>query len=136
MPCKYVIAMDGAVVVERWTGAVTLDELMAHKQQQFLDPSIKEGASVLSDCTRAAFEISADAISELSAMENDPHNKPKIRRYAFLVGNDARDKAQQFADQVDDSKKSVIIFNSLYVASAWLGMDLPKVRELIECSGD
>ena len=69
-------------------------------------------------------------------MENDPHNKPKIRRYAFLVGNDAYDKAQQFADQVDESGKSVIIFNSLHVASVWLGMELPKVRELIECSGD
>jgi hypothetical protein len=65
------------------------------------------------------FEISADAISELSAMENDPHNKSKIRRYAFLVGNDAHDKAQQFADQVDEYGKSVIIFNSPHVASVW-----------------
>jgi len=136
MPCKYVIAMDGDVVVERWTGTVTLAELMAHKRQQALDPSIKAGASVLSDCTRATIAMSPEAISELSAMDNDAANKPKIAQYAFLVSSDAYSKAQQFANQVNQYGKSVIIFNSLEVASTWLGMDPLKVRELIEGGED
>ena len=135
MPCKYVIAMDGNVVVELWTGTVTFDELMAHKKQLICDSAINAGASVLSDCTRAVFAISPDAISELSEMENDPHNRPRIRRYAFLVRNDVYDRAQQFAHRVDKYGKSVIIFNSLEVACTWLGIDLLKTRELMDSFG-
>ena len=135
MPCKYAIAMDGMVVVELWTGTVTGDELMAHKKQQVCDPSIKADASVLSDCTRAVFKISPEAINELSEMDNDANNKPKIRRYAFLVNNDAYDRARQFSDRVNKVGKSVIIFNSLEVACTWLGIDLLKTRELMDSFG-
>ena len=132
MPCKYVIKMDGKVVVERWEGTVTLDELMAHKQQQVFDPSIKEGASVLSDCTGATFQISPDAIGKLSAIDNDPDARKKIARYAFLVNRDTYDRAQQFSNQVNRDGKSVIIFNSLNVACTWLGIDPLEVREALE----
>lgn len=132
MPCKYVITMDGKIVVERWEGTVTLDELIAHKQQQALNPSIKEGAAVLSDCTRATFQISPDAIGKLSAIDNDPNTKKKITRYAFLVNNDTYDRAQQFSNQVNRDGKSVIIFNSLDVACKWLGIDPMEVHEVIK----
>jgi hypothetical protein len=131
MPCKYAIAAHGLLVVERWTGTVAHEELLAHKAQQFRDPSIKAGASVLSDCTDAVFSISLEAIGKLSEMENNPEFQPKIRRYAFLVNNDVYARAQQFADRVNKYGKSVIIFNSLDVACLWLGIDALKLRDLM-----
>jgi len=136
MPCNYVIAMDGRIVVERWTGRVVRDELMAHKKQLFDDPSIKAGASVLSDCTRAVIAISPDEIGEISVMDQGSNNNVKISRYAFLVNSEAYDRARQFSDQVNKYRKSVIIFNSLDVASLWLGLDLPAVRKLMDSIGD
>lgn len=132
MPCKYVIAMDGKLVVELWTGTVTLDELLAHKKQQTYDPAINADASLLADCTRAVFAISPDAIGQLSEMENDPQNRSKIRRYAFLVSNDVYDRAKQFSDRIKKYGKSGIIFNSLAIASTWLGIDQLKARELMD----
>jgi hypothetical protein len=131
MPCRYLVALDGKVVLERWTGTVTRHELMTHKQQQVDDPSIKLAASVLSDCTGAVFAIAPEEISALSAMDKDPDSTLKIRRYAFLVNNDTYDKARQFSDQVNQYGKSVIIFNSLDVAASWLGLDALRVRELM-----
>jgi hypothetical protein len=127
--------MDGKVVVERWTGTVARQELMTHKQQQVKDPSIGVGASVLSDCTDAVFAIAPDEISEISAMDTDPGNALRVRRYAFLVNNDAYDLARQFSDQVNQHGKSVIIFNSIDVAASWLGLDSPRVRELMASIG-
>lgn len=132
MACKYVIAMNGQVVVERWTGTVTRDELVTHKKQQACDPSINTGASVLSDCTRAVFSLSPDEVSELAEMERNPDSNSKIHRYAFLVSKDAYDKARQFSYQVGDYPKRVIIFNSLDTASLWLGLDSLAVRELMD----
>ena len=131
MPCKYAIAQEGKVVIERWTGTVSRQELMAHKKQQALDPSIKENASVLSDCTSAVFALSPDDIGRISAMDTGPDKDPKITRYAFLVNDDTYESARQFSDQVNKGGKSVIIFTSLEVASLWLGLDASTVRERI-----
>lgn len=135
MPCKYVITSDGRTVVEQWTGTVSRHELMAHKKQQARDPSIKEDASVLADCTRAVFALSPEDVSAISAMDTGSHRDSKITRYAFLVNDDTYDKARQFSEQVNKGGKNVIIFNSLEVAAIWLGLDLPTARALIASIG-
>ena len=132
MPCSYVIARDGAVVLELWTGTVSLTELAGHKTHLAHEPDLKPGASVLSDCRRAKFEFSPDAIGDLANMENDPASDARIARYAFLVPDEAYAMARQFADKVEDFGKTVIVFNSLDVAATWLGMDVSEVIALLE----
>jgi hypothetical protein len=124
--------MDGKVVVERWTGTVDRHELMRHKAQQASDPSIRAGASVLSDCTRAVFAIAPSEIGEISAMDKDPADNSKVRRYAFLVKDEVYDVARHFSDQVNKFGKSVIIFSSLDVAALWVGLDAPAVLKLMD----
>ena len=132
MPCKFLIAMDENAVLEQWTGAVTLDELIAHKQRLSRDPSIKAGASVLSDFTRATIEISPEGVRKLSEMDKDARGNAAISRYALLVDYDVYEEAQLFADEVNNHGKSVIIFNSLELAATWLGMEFEKVRENLQ----
>jgi hypothetical protein len=132
MPCEYVVAMDGKVVIERWTGIVDRHELIRHKEQQVSDPSIAPGASVLSDCTKAVFAIAPSEIGGIAAMDKDPGVNSKVNRYAFLVNNDVYDMARQFSDQVNNYGKSVIIFNSLDVAALWVGLDASTVRKLMD----
>ncbi len=135
MPCKYVIVNDGEVVLELWAGSMTLEELMAHKQQQMSDSAIKPGAAVLADCRRADVRIPPEAIGQLSEMEGGPRGKSAIGRYAFLVSEDAYDRALQFADQAAGHGKSVIVFNSLEVAAIWLGIDYETVLKHLESIG-
>jgi hypothetical protein len=128
--------MGGKVVIERWTGTVSSQELMPHKQQQANDPSIYAGAAVLSDCTGAVFAIAPHEIGELAAMDKDSGSASRVRRYAFLVNNDTYRLARQFSDQVNQHGKSVIIFNSMDVAASWLGLDSPQLRGLMDGIGD
>ena len=132
MPCQFVLARDGTVVLEQWAGRVSLEDLVGHKTSLAKNLSLKAGASVLSDCTRASFKFSPDAITKLSEMENDPDSDTRIKRYAFLVSESDYDKAQQFANAVEKYGKVVIVFNSLDVASTWLGMDMSEVVALLQ----
>ena len=91
---------------------------------------------MLSDCTRAAFDISPDAVGQLSDMEAGHEREPNITRYAFLVRADAYEKARQFAKEVGRYGQTVVIFNSMDAASVWLGMDVSKVNALIESIAD
>lgn len=130
MSCKYVIARDGAIVLEHWTGTVTLAEMIEHKTHLAKELSLKPNASVLSDCRRATFEIPPDAISKLAEMEDDRYINSPITRYAFLVSDDVYDRAQQFVREVQKYGKTVIVFNSLDVAAVWLGMAPSEVIAL------
>lgn len=103
---------------------------MGHKTQLANNADVKAGASVLSDCRFANFEMLPDAVINLAQMENDPASDSRIARYAFLVPDDVYDMARQFAAEVEKYGKTVIIFNSLNVAATWLGMSVADVLEL------
>jgi hypothetical protein len=132
MPCKYSIAMDGQLVVEQWTGTLTHDELVAHKKRLSREPSIRAGASVLTDCRRCEIQISPQAIDALSEIDNDPDNNTRVGRYAFLVNRDVYERVQRFSNQIARSGKSALIFNRLEAACQWLGIEPTQVREFID----
>ena len=55
MPIDYAVALDGALVVEVWHGAINVDDLYDHREQQAQDPSIVNGARILADIRLATF---------------------------------------------------------------------------------
>ena len=132
MPCNYTIEQDGAIVIELWTGSVTADEIITHKERLARDRSVRADAAVLSDCTRARFAVTPEDISKMSAMDSGPKTDSNIARYAFLVSDSDYDNAQIFAEQVNRFGKSVIIFSTLDVAATWLGFDTPELSALLE----
>ena len=135
MPCKYALAQEGRVIVEHWTGAVTYEALVQHKAQQRLDPTIKPGASVLSDCTVATVEISPEAIDRLSAFEHSNQDQA-VQRYAFLVKPEVYERVQRFRDGVSAIGTAVHIFNNLDAACRWLDVPSTEVRALIASLGE
>jgi hypothetical protein len=128
--------VDGQLVVEQWTGTLTRDELVAHKNRLSRDPSIRADASVLTDCRRSVVEISLDAIDTLSEIDNDPENNSRVGRYAFLVNRDVYERVQRFSSQIARSGKSALIFNRLDAACRWLAIDPAIGRELIDSLKD
>ena len=131
MPCSYRVVGNGSLVIERWSGAVTHEELIAHKRQLALEPSIRKGAAVLTDCRAAAFATPVNMLHEVAAVDGDPANHTRIGRYAFLVEEPAYERAQLFASQVSRYGVTVIVFTSLSVACQWLGVDAVDVQALI-----
>jgi hypothetical protein len=136
LPCKYVICEGGNLVLERWTGAVSYEELLAHKTGQLRDRSINPGASVLSDCRAATFAVSDGQIGEVSAADGQPDRTTTVRRYALVVNSDVYDRAQFFSKRVSEHGVTAIVFSSFDIACTWLGVDPKSTLKLMRESHD
>lgn len=122
MPNAYVVSDNGKVVLERWVGTVTHEELLAHERAQLHDPAIRPGAVMLVDATQARFETPLEAVHELS----DLYQAGDVRRIvkcALLANNETYEQAQLFAAQVGKLGVSIIVFTLLDTACLWLGID-------------
>ncbi|MDO8356062.1 MAG: hypothetical protein Q7U76_06700 [Nitrospirota bacterium] len=132
MPVKYVVLNQGSLVLELWTGAVSHDEVLAHVRQHLSDASIAHGASVLVDATGASFETSTEAVHEVTDLYRRSIEKLRVGKAALLVNELTYDRARVYEKQSIDLGMRVILFNSLDVASAWLGVDVTRAREAFE----
>jgi hypothetical protein len=113
---------DGQLVLERWTGTVTHEELIAHERAQIRDPAIKPGAVMLVDATLARFETPLEAVHELSDLYAGDIER-RIAKCAMLVNDDTYQQAQLFAAQAAKLGISIIVFNLIDTAYLWLGID-------------
>jgi hypothetical protein len=132
MPARYVVGPDGRLVFERWSGSVTLAELRAHKARLVADPSIRAGASILSDARGATFPFSPEAAAELAEPEPGLPAERKIARFALVVDGPMHASAREFASLVGQHGMNAIVFNSMEVASAWLGIDARTLQALVQ----
>lgn len=132
MPCKYSIERDGKLVVERWFGVVSPDEILAQKDLLLGNEDIASGASVLSDCRDAEFVISQEALQLFAKAEEKASDESRIRRYGFLVSDDVYQQAQFFSDRVKPLGVTAIVFDSFDVACAWVGVEPAKVQKMME----
>jgi len=124
MPVEYVVLNQGTLVVELWTGTISHDEVLAHERRHLSDSSIARGASVLVDATSASFETKPEAVHEVTDLYRRSGKKLRVGNSAVLVNASAYDRARLYERQATDLGVRVILFNSLYVACVWLGIDV------------
>lgn len=127
MPVEYVVLNQGALVLELWTGTISHDEVLAHERRHLSDSSITRGASVLADATSATFETTPELVHEVTDLYRRPGKKLRVGKSAVLVTESAYDRARVYEKQATDLGVQVILFNSLNVACAWLGIDVTTV---------
>jgi hypothetical protein len=132
MPVTYVVLNQGSLVLELWTGAVSHEEVLAHERRHLSDASIAPGASVFVDATGASFETTTEAVHEVTDLYRRSIEKLRVGKAALLVNESTYDRARVYEKQAIDLGLRVILFNSLDVASVWLGVDVTRVREAFE----
>ena len=132
MPVTYVVLNQGSLVLELWMGAISHEEVLTHERQHLSDASIARGASVLIDATGASFETSMEAVHEVTDLYRRSIEKLRVGKVSLLVNASTYDRAQVYEKQATDLGMRVILFNSLDVASAWLGVDVTRAREAFE----
>ncbi|MDP1948499.1 MAG: hypothetical protein Q8L77_13465 [Nitrospirota bacterium] len=132
MPVTYVVLNEGSLVLELWTGVVSHEEILTHERQHLSDASIARGASVLVDATGASFETSMEEVHEVTDLYRRSIEKLRVGKAALLVNESTYDRARVYEKQAIDHGLRVILFNSLDVASAWLGVDVTRAREAFE----
>ena len=132
MPVTYIVLNQGSLVLELWTGMVSHEEILTHVRQHLSNASIARGASVLIDATGASFETATEAIHEVTDLYRRSIEKLRVGKVSLLVNASTYDRAQVYEKQATDLGLRVILFNSLDVASAWLGVDVTRAREAFE----
>ncbi|MDX1740979.1 MAG: hypothetical protein R3178_06780 [Rhodothermales bacterium] len=131
MPCKYTIERNGELVLERWHGVVSPDEILGQKDVLLREDGISEGATVLSDCRDAEFVISQEAVELFAKAEGNVAGETRIKRYGFLVRDDVYNQAQFFSEKVKQFGVTSIVFNSFEVASKWVGLSAEELDGLM-----
>jgi hypothetical protein len=127
MPVKYIAADDGNLVIERWIGTISHAELLEHERQQLHDRSIKQGARVLVDARDASFpETTADILHEVTDLYVKLQNKASTSKCALLVSDKSWQQAKVFETGGEKYGVTIITFNELSSACAWLGID-PRI---------
>ncbi|MDP2381957.1 MAG: hypothetical protein Q8N00_04065 [Nitrospirota bacterium] len=132
VPVTYVVLNQGSLVLELWTGVVAHEEVLTHERQHVSDASIARGVFVLVDATGASFETTTESVHEVTDLYRRSIEKLRVGKAALLVNEATYDRARIYEKQSRDHGLRVILFNSLDVASAWVGVDVTRAREAFE----
>jgi hypothetical protein len=125
MPVKYIVVDNGNLVIERWVGTVSHAELLEHERQHLDDRSIKRGAKVLVDARDASFpETTADGFREVADLYVKLRTMASTSKCALLVSNQTWPQAKALETGGEKYGVTIIMFNELSTACAWLGIDL------------
>lgn len=113
-----------------WDGNVTPEEWRAHRERLLADPAFSAGSKMFADLSRAggAERISTDAVTEMaSVFRADGLGPYKVA----VIPNGAWDKARHFEREVEGSGITVIVFNDVLTAGAWLGIEVGTAATIL-----
>ncbi len=123
MTIVYRIDEDQGISFAKWHGVITADEFLAHAQQLLSEPAWPPRKGNLTDLRFGRLDGSLDeaAIQKMARMYG---NHPRIANLKLaIVASESFDKASIFEHTLLQYRPSVIVFNSLDTACAWLGID-------------
>jgi hypothetical protein len=133
MSNEYLIKKDGGIIVEVWAGRITADEFLDHERQQWLDPDFPNGPKVIVDITCASFDpaITDDEIRQFVEVAGQYPEKSAGAKVAIVDLNDFG-RAKMFGKLVRPQGITVIAFNDICTACAWLGVDNNDVKDWVK----
>lgn len=123
MTIAYHTDHDLGVTFSKWEGVITADEFLSHAQQLLSEPGWPPRKGQLTDLRFGRVDGSLDesAIQKMARMYG---NHPRIANLKLaIVASEEFGKASIFEETLLKYRPSVIVFNSLDTACAWLGID-------------
>ncbi|MGR6873178.1 hypothetical protein ACU6U9_12915 [Pseudomonas sp. HK3] len=128
MANDYGVFNQGAVVLEYWSGVITLDELLKHELQQSEDSLIQKCSMVLVDCRDALFKVDQTGV-KIFSQHILARQKYTFKKVALLINPNTWDIASDYSEQFWGSDNTVMAFHSLDAASVWLDLDGHNVEK-------
>lgn len=129
MPCRYAVLEGGRWVVERWSGEVDAAAIVAHEEEQVLDPRIVAGAAGIADLRPASFPgpHPYDLSGLIEAHERAGEGS-RFSRFALVTETpEVFLKSRTLEAQMERLGIRVVVFTAVGTASAWLGIDPERV---------
>ena len=129
MPCRYAVLEGGRWVVERWSGDVDAADIVAHEEEQILEPRIAPGAAGVADLRPARFPGPHPYdLSGLVAAHDRAGETSLFARFALVSETpEVFLKSRTLEEKMARLGIRVVVFTSMGTACAWLGIDSARV---------
>lgn len=129
MPNAYVVLKQGRMVIEKWAGTISHEELISHEADQFHDASIKSGFACLTDARDASFQSPPEKIHEIFEPQTNSEHSAKLSKVALLVSDNSYEKARVYEKLARKYNINVIVFSNFDVACRWVGINPAEANE-------
>ena len=132
MPIVYRIDKSLALMTTVWDGAICAADWREHLRATFADPAWPGVVRNLSDLRSADLSAITDADRvEMVAMYEPYAEHIRGKKSAVLAG-DNFDRSREFESHNEPAGLRVIVFNDLFNACTWLGIDISEANETLD----
>lgn len=133
MPIVYHIDRERGYSLSRWFGVTTAEEFRAHIDRMTSDPDWPpRKLTHLVDLRLGSLDRSIDAgVLKEAANAYGRHAPEMSRLRCAIVAGVAFHEAVQFERYISPHGTTVIVFNLMDAACAWLGLSAPEVERAL-----
>ena len=132
MPIAYRIDKQLAMLTAVWDGSITAADWREHLRTTFADPDWPGVLRNLTDLRSADLSaITEDNRVEMVAMY-EPHAEHVRGKKSAVVAGDNFEQSRKFESHDEPPGLRVIVFNDLFNACTWLGIDISEANEAFD----
>jgi hypothetical protein len=134
MGIAYRVDEPKGISISVWAGEITTEQATLHIATLAREPDWGAGGRILTDLTAVASSSlpNREQVSEL-ARDFDEHLAGRARPAKWaVVANLSFNRASQFGEEISDEGRRLIPFFDVASACIWLGVDLDKIRPVLE----
>lgn len=133
MPHSYKIFENGNLVIEKWRGVITGEELIGHNRDQMMDERINRGAVKLADTRGAKFPLKPADIYEIIKIYRRKENRTFIPKFAMLLETHFA-LASLFEKLTRTVGMTVVMFSPLSFDACcqWLGYPREEIQKYLD----
>jgi hypothetical protein len=132
MGIAYRIDKQLAFMTTVWDGAISAADWRDHLQATFDDPNWPGVVRNLSDLRSADLSALTEADrAEMVAMY-EPHGEHIRGKKSAVIAGDNFERAREFESHNEPPGLRTIVFNDLFNACTWLGIDISQANEMLD----
>jgi hypothetical protein len=115
-----------------WDGTITADDWQEHLRETFDDPDWPAVSRNLTDLRSADLSAITDAHRVEAVSLYEPHGHHVRGKKSAVVAGDNFDRARRFESHNEPAGLRLIVFNDLFNACTWLGIDTSAAMDTLE----
>ncbi|MFZ5940564.1 MAG: hypothetical protein ACOYXB_08315 [Bacteroidota bacterium] len=129
---RYRIVSELKLIIERWEGVFTLDEIIGSKVAELSDPEWNDKYSVLSDYRSSETGIEFGRNIDYSTYKESAGRLLNKHKAAILTEKPAQVVQSNFMkfNLPDDAPVEIEIFSTVEAALTWLGIDVAETERI------
>jgi hypothetical protein len=115
-----------------WDGAITAVDWQEHLRDTFADPDWPAVTRNLTDLRSADLSAITDANRVETVSLYGPHAQHLRGKKSAVIAGDNFDRARSFESHKEPAGLRLIVFNDLFNACTWLGIDISAAMDGLE----